>query len=105
MASFEVREVLRLSTRPEVVFAGRIIDGVIRPGMEIQLELQKGLFCSCIVSGVEYIDRVSVGESLVGLRCAEQAPEEAAVYSDICPPGTVVQVLEPADARSRDAQQ
>jgi hypothetical protein len=41
MASFEVREVLRLSTPPEVVFVGRLVEGVIHPGMEIQLEPRK----------------------------------------------------------------
>jgi hypothetical protein len=91
-AQFEVREIFRLSAGPSVVFAGLILDGTVRPGMEIALELQPRLSCSCTIRSVEYIDRVSIGESLVGLLCAETDPGEAALYADLCPPGTVVQV-------------
>jgi len=91
-AQFEVREIFRLSHGPSVVFAGRIIDGTVRAGMEISLELQPRLTCSCTIRSVEYIDRVSVGETLVGLLCAEIDPGQAELYSDLCPPGTVVQV-------------
>jgi hypothetical protein len=91
-AQFEVREIFRLSQGPSIVFAGRIVDGAVRAGMEIALELQPRLSCSCTILSVEYIDRVSVGETLVGLLCAETDPGEAELYSDLCPPGTVVQV-------------
>src|SRR4051812_19280535 len=91
-AQFEVREIFRLADGPSIVFAGRIIDGTVCTGMEIALELQPRLTCSCTIRSVEYIDRVSVGETLVGLLCAETNPGEAELYSDLCPPGTVVQV-------------
>ena len=91
-AQFAVREILRLSNGPSIVFAGRILDGTVRPGMEITIELQPQLSCTCKITSVEYIDRVSVEDSLVGLVCPELDPTEAAVYSDLCPPGTVVQI-------------
>jgi len=91
-AHFEVREVFRLSHGPSIVFAGRIVGGTVRAGMEIALELQPRLTCSCTIRSVEYIDRVSVGETLVGLLCAETELGQTELYSDLCPPGTVVQV-------------
>jgi len=91
-AQFEIREILRLSSRSSIVFAGRILEGTIRPGMEIALELQPRLSCTCTIQSVEYIDRVSAGQALVGLICDETNPDEAALYSDLCPPGTVVQI-------------
>lgn len=91
-AHFEVREIFRSLHGPSIVFAGRIVDGTVRAGMEIALELQPRLSCSCTIRSVEYIERVSVGEALVGLHCAETRPGEAELYSELCPPGTVVQV-------------
>jgi hypothetical protein len=91
-ARFEVREILRLSGGPSIVFAGRVLYGSVRPGMEITIELQPQLTCTCKIQSVEYIDRGSVEDSLVGLACPELDPTEAAVYSDLCPPGTVVEI-------------
>ena len=94
-AQFEVREILRKdphSPFPLIVFAGLILDGTVRAGMEISLELQQRLSCSCEILGVEYVDYVSVDETLVGLLCAETDPGEADLYSDLCPPGTIVEI-------------
>jgi hypothetical protein len=91
-ASFEVCEVFRFSTGPSVVFAGRVLDGEVRTGMEIVIELQPRLTCTCTIGGIEYIDRPSTGESLVGLVCSETGPGEAGFYAELCPPGTVVVV-------------
>jgi hypothetical protein len=92
LAQFEVRTVFRLPHGPSLVFAGRIIGGTVRAGMEIALELQSQHTCSCTIKSVEYVDRVSAGENLVGLVCAETDPGEAEFYSGLCPPGTVVQI-------------
>jgi hypothetical protein len=93
-AKFEVREVLRLRLPrgPSIIFAGRILEGAIHPGMDVQFELQPGLYCSSRITAVEYIDRVSVGESVIGLVCSETDSKEAELYSELCPPGTIVQV-------------
>ena len=60
--------------------------------MEILVELQPRLTCSCRISVVEYIDRPSAGESLVGLVCPETEPDQAGFYSELCPPGTLVTI-------------
>jgi hypothetical protein len=97
-AKFEVREVLRmrLPTGPSIVFAGCILEGSIRPGMDVLFELQPALYCSARITAVEFIDRVSVdGGSVIGLVCSETDSKEAELYSDLCPPGTIVQVNQP----------
>jgi hypothetical protein len=94
-AKFEVREVLRmrLPRGPSIIFAGRILEGTIRPGMDVLFELQSAFYCSARITAVESIDRLSVGgESVIGLVCSETDSKEAELYSDLCPPGTVVQV-------------
>ncbi len=97
-ARFEVREVFRISARRKVVVAGVILEGIVRSGQIINFKLQDGLFCSAKIASVEYIDRVSSRESLVGLLCDEQDPQEAALYAELCPPGTVVGVNDAAAA-------
>jgi hypothetical protein len=96
-AKFEIREVLRLRLprRPSIIFAGRVLEGTIQPGMDVQFELQPGLYCSSRITAVEYIDRVSVGESVIGLVCSETDSQAAELYSDLCPPGTIVKVTQP----------
>ena len=96
-ARFEVREILRLRLPrgPSIIFAGRVLEGTIHPGMDIQFELQSGLYCSSRITAVECIDRVSVGESMTGLVCAQTESKEAEFFSEICPPGTIVQVKSP----------
>lgn len=94
-AQFEVRKVLRRDAHspfPLVVFAGLILDGTVHAGMEISFELQEDLFCSCRILVVEHLDDVSVGETLVGLLCEEKDAGDAELYSDLCPPGTVVEI-------------
>jgi hypothetical protein len=60
-AKFEVRAVLRtrLPRGPSIIFAGRIVEGTIRPGMDVLFELQPALYCSARITAVEFIDRVS----------------------------------------------
>jgi hypothetical protein len=80
------------------VVAGVILDGGVRSGQIINFKLQDGLSCSAKIESVVYIDRVSTGESLVGLLCDEHDPQEAGVYAELCPPGTVVEVSDAAAA-------
>ena len=94
-AQFEVRKVFRKYPHdpfPLIVFAGLILDGTVRAGMEVSLELQQGLRCSCEILGVEHLDNVSVDETLVGLLCEEKDAGEVELYSGLCPPGTVVEI-------------
>jgi hypothetical protein len=51
------------------------------------------LTCSCEIAAIEFVDRVSVGEGLVALRCVESDSQDAAFYSEFLPPGTVVEVI------------
>ena len=92
MARFEVREVFRLPSRGEFVLAGRIAEGEIKAGMSALVCLDGKLFWELPVKSIEYIDRVSVGESLIGLVCTEQDAREADTCSDLCPPGTIIEV-------------
>src|SRR5687768_2645257 len=94
-AQFEVRKIFRNDPHgpfPLIVFAGIIVDGTVRAGMEIALDLQPRLSCSCKILSIEYFDHVSAGETLIGFLCAETDPGEADLYSDLCPPGTVVEI-------------
>jgi hypothetical protein len=94
MARFEVRAMFRLSLGPSIVFAGRILEGTVQSSMWVRLEGRSGSPVMCQVKSVEFIDRPSVGESLVGLVCAESNPEDAGRYADLCPPGTVIDVTD-----------
>ena len=98
MARFEVREVFRLTSRTQIVLAGVVLGGSVRAGDIASFELQPGLFLSAKVTGVEYLDRVSIGQSLVCLVLPERDSTEADLYADICPPGTVIDVAVPATA-------
>jgi hypothetical protein len=91
-AKFEVREVFRLEHGPSIVFAGRIVQGTVCAGMTMRIELGPSLYWTPTVKGVEYIDRVSVGDSFVGLVCAEEDAWDARAYADLCPPGTVIEL-------------
>jgi hypothetical protein len=94
MASFEVREVFRLPSRNEFVIAGTITEGKLIPGMVVSVWIDSKLYWHIPVKSIEYIDRVALNESLVGLVCAETNQIEALLCSDLCPPGTVVEVKE-----------
>jgi hypothetical protein len=82
----------------------RIHGRSVSPGMTIQLEQQTRLFITCTIKSVEHIDRVSVGESVIGLVCAESDLEEASLYLDLCPPRTVIHVLDIAQNAAQFAQ-
>jgi hypothetical protein len=62
----------------------------------VNFKLQDGLYCSTVIASVEYIDRYSPPEALVGLLCDEKDPQEASVYAGLCPVGTVVEIGEAA---------
>ncbi|MFZ2161147.1 MAG: hypothetical protein WAW02_02910 [Sideroxyarcus sp.] len=94
MASFEVREIFRLPNRNEFVIAGTIAEGKIIPGMVVSVWIDSKLYWHIPVKNIEYIDRVALNESLVGLVCAEANPNEAMLCSDLCPLGTIVEVKE-----------
>jgi hypothetical protein len=63
-----------------------ILDGAVRPGQIVSFTLHDGPSC------LEYIDRHSPRETLVGLVCDEKDPQEASVYAGLCPVGTVVEI-------------
>lgn len=92
MAKFKVSSVFRLSSRREFVFAGSVSEGRIEPGMVVRIPLQDELYSCVRVVGVESMYHPIDNEADVGLRCSEESEEDAAVYSDFCPPGTVVEV-------------
>jgi len=95
-ARFEVREVIRFTARRKVVLAGRVLDGIARSGQTIRFKLPDGLGWSARIASVEIVDRIFSGESLIGLLCDEQDPREAALYAELCPPGTVVELIDAA---------
>lgn len=92
-ARFEVREVLRLTARRKVVLAGRVLDGIARSGQTINFKVPDGHSWSARIASVEFVDRL-FSEQLVGLLCDERDPREAALYAELCPPGTVVELSE-----------
>jgi sulfate adenylyltransferase subunit 1 (EFTu-like GTPase family) len=92
MAQFEVQEISRLPSRYRLIVAGTVVDGTVKQGQKIQFPLQEGLYCSKVVTSVEYLDRPTFKGSLVALVCNEYDPQEADVYATLCPPGTVVSV-------------
>jgi hypothetical protein len=98
MAKFEVREVLWLVGRRELVLAGTVAEGKIAAGMQALVWLDSQAFWALPIKSVEFIDRVSVGESLVGLVIDGLTEEDAAVCSELCPPGDAIEVSEAASA-------
>lgn len=98
MAKFEVREVLWLAGRRELVIAGTAVDGTIAAGMRALIWLDSQAFWALPIKSVEAIDRISVGESLVGLVVVGLTEEDAAVCSELCLPGDAIEVSEAARA-------
>jgi hypothetical protein len=94
MARFEVLKVFRLSLGPSIVFAGRILEGTVRSDMWLRIEGRSRPLVTCQVKSVEFLDRPSVGEYLVALRCAESNLEDVGLCMDLCPPGTVIDVVD-----------
>ncbi len=92
MASFEICEVIRLPSRNEFVITGTIADGEISPGMVVSIWIDSKLYWNIPVKSIEYIDRLALNETLVGLVCSESNPNEALLCSDLCPLGTIVEV-------------
>jgi len=94
MSKLEVREVFRLPQRKQFVIAGVVAEGVMREGMNALVWLDGGAYWSIPVLSVEFIDRLLVTESLIGLVCAEQDTSDAATCQELCPFGTVIEVRE-----------
>jgi hypothetical protein len=92
MAKFKVSNVFRFSSRSEFVFAGSASEEKIEPGIVVRIPLQGELYSCVPIIGVESIYHSDDKVSDVGLRCSEQSEQDAEVYSDLCPPGTVVEV-------------
>lgn len=92
MTKFEIREVLNLPGRAEFILAGRVLDGEVRAGMLALISIQAELYWSLTIKAIEYIDRISVGESLVGLVCMDDDDQAAEACSEFCPPGTVIEI-------------
>jgi len=94
MSKLEVREVFRLSQRKQFVIAGVVVEGVMRQGMNALIWLDGEAYWAIPVLSVEFIDRLLVTESLVGLVCAEQDASDAATCQELCPLGTVIEIRE-----------
>ena len=92
MKKFRIASVFRLESRREFVFAGEVTEGIIGTGMVVRVPLQGALYSCIPILGVENIRNTSVSERSVGLRFSEKAEADAAFYSELCPPGTVVEV-------------
>ena len=98
MARFEVREVFRLPQRNKFVFAGNIVAGTVATGMTAHVWLDGHAFCNLRVEAIEYLDRITAGDSLVCLVFPEEAKEESEFYADMCPLGTIIDVTEAVGA-------
>lgn len=94
MAKFVVREVLWLQTRGELVLTGNIEEGSVVAGMQALVWLDSKAYWALAVTSVEFIDRLAVGESLVGLVCGGVGAEDAKVCAELCTPGDVIEVTE-----------
>jgi hypothetical protein len=49
------------------------------------------------------MDGASAGESIVGLLCPESGKADPNYYSNMCPPGTVIEVIDLSDDVDDDA--
>lgn len=94
MAKFGVREVLWLRGRGELVLVGDVTEGTVSTGMHALVWLDSGAYWVLSVTSVEFIDRLAVGESLVGLVCGGYNEEDARACAELCPPGEVIEVKE-----------
>jgi hypothetical protein len=100
VAKFEVHDVMRLPGRPAgpaVVFIGRIIEGKVGAGMKLWIEAHPRLYITCSIEAVENMDGACEGESIVGLLCPESGKTDPNYYSNMCPPGTVIEVIDLSD--------
>lgn len=94
MAKFVVREVLWLRSRGEFVLAGNIDEGTVAAGMRALVWLDSKAYWALAITSVEFIDRLAVGEQLVGLVCSGMSEEDAKVCAELCLPGDVIEVAE-----------
>jgi hypothetical protein len=92
MRKFRISSIFRLASRREFVFAGEIAEGSIEGGMMLRVPLQGELYSCIPILGVELIRNTVDPKQSVGLRCSEQSDADVEFYSDLCPPGTVVEV-------------
>ena len=92
MAKLEMHEVFRLPSRGQFVIAGRLLEGSIDPGMRALVWLDGQAFWSIPIRAVEFIDRIAIRESLVGLVCDETADEDAETCHALSPVGTVIEI-------------
>jgi hypothetical protein len=92
MTKFRITSIFRLPSRREFVFAGEIAEGRIEAGMVVRVPLQEELYSCVPILAVEYIRNTFDPRECVGLRCSEKSTEDIEFYSELCPPGTVVDV-------------
>ena len=93
MAMFEVREVFRLEGSHQFVIAGRIAQGVVAPGMRAVVMMHNGASWSLRIAGVEYIDRRTQEQTLIGLVFQEETTDVVTTCRELCAPGTMIEVL------------
>ena len=91
MATLKVREVFPLPSRRKFVVAGDILGGALKAGMFAQL-----CAAQVLVKSIEYVDRVSAGEPMVGLVFSETDTVNAVTSSKSCPAGSVLEVNDAA---------
>jgi hypothetical protein len=92
MKQFRIGSIFRLEGRREFVFAGEIAEGIIEAGMMVRVPLQEGLYSCIPILGIEFIRNTANPRESVGLRFSGESEADAEFYSELCPPGTVVEV-------------
>ena len=94
MSKFEVHDVFRLPSRKQFVVAGKIVDGRAAAGMTVLVRLDPETLWSIPVVSVQFVDRLTGKDSLVGLLCDEQRAGDAEICREHCPMGTVIELCE-----------
>jgi hypothetical protein len=96
-ARFEVREVFHIGNKKHggiAVIAGNILEGTVKRGMQARVKVD-GALLSFEVDSVEFLDRISLGQTLVALLLYGADQGEASAWNAACPPGTAIELGPP----------
>jgi translation elongation factor EF-Tu-like GTPase len=97
-ATFSVSDVFRLSN-VGVVVTGEVLDGSVKPGMDLIVPVNRSLNLRCRIASVEYVDRADE-ESEIGLVMAADGPEDVRLLLRLGLAGEVLRVVAPGEAAS-----
>jgi hypothetical protein len=89
-ATFKVHKTFRLPSRALFVFAGEIIEGTIKAGMNMQIPMNGSFAIDVLINEVSFVHTDGVG--LVALTTVLDDPQDADIYEQFDVSGEILNV-------------